>query len=82
MKALRRLVDHFRKPRSVPERWWALIPNDSADEHEFHVVPLHDVVAHEFEDCVCGPLSEPVQADSGEIGWVITHWSLDGREAA
>ncbi|MFE3461382.1 hypothetical protein ACFXKD_27880 [Nocardiopsis aegyptia] len=45
-----------------------------------HVVPLGDLIEHEDEDCPCGPTPEPVEADDGSIGWVITHHSLDGRE--
>ncbi|MEU7170329.1 hypothetical protein ABZ949_02410 [Micromonospora tulbaghiae] len=47
-----------------------------------HVLPVGDLVAHEQEgdDCPCGPRVEPVPADNGSIGWLVTHHSLDGRE--
>lgn len=45
-------------------------------EDGVHVVPLDDVVQHEFhEDCICGPTPELVQ-----ITWMYTHHSADGRE--
>lgn len=48
-----------------------------------HVYPVNDLVEHDTygEDCVCGPTSIPVQRDDGSFGWVISHHSLDGREA-
>lgn len=47
-----------------------------------HVVPINDLIEHDDigDDCVCGPTTEPVKADDGYVGWVITHHSLDGRE--
>ena len=47
-----------------------------------HILPLADVIAHdETDDCVCGPTTEPVTRTDGSISWVLTHHSLDGREA-
>jgi len=46
-----------------------------------HVMPEGDLVEHEFVDCVCTPTAEPVKRDDGSVGWVISHHSLDGREA-
>jgi hypothetical protein len=48
-----------------------------------HVVPVDDLVEHntDGEDCVCGPTIEPLELDDGSMGWVITHHSLDNREA-
>lgn len=49
-----------------------------------HVVPAEgtDLVQHTLtDDCVCGPLMEPVERDDGSVGWICTHHSLDGREA-
>ena len=48
-----------------------------------HVLPTNDLIEHEDEgtDCPCGPTSEPVFDADGACGWVITHHSLDGREA-
>jgi hypothetical protein len=47
-----------------------------------HVLPNNDLIEHDEVDdhCVCGPDVEPVLADDGSCGWVITHHSLDGRE--
>ncbi len=50
-----------------------------------HVHPVNDLVEHDTseidgepfnDECVCGPDVEPVGT-----GWLITHHSLDGREA-
>ena len=48
----------------------------------WHVYPSHDAIHHDTEadDCVCGPLIEPVPRDDGSMGWLVTHHSLDGRE--
>lgn len=56
---------------------WAAVPwQDSV-----HVLPVNDLIEHEPEDCVCGPTVEAVQRDDGSVGWLLTHHSLDGREA-
>lgn len=53
------------------------------DQHHQHVLPLGDAVEHdESEDCVCGPDVEPIQRADGSMAWLVTHHSLDGREAA
>ena len=49
---------------------------------EVHVIPNLDLIAHVYDDCPCGPVSEPVKRDDGSVNWVITHHSLDGREAS
>jgi hypothetical protein len=41
-------------------------------------MPVNDLIEHEFNDCVCGPLDRLV-AGSGD-GWLVIHNSLDGRE--
>ena len=48
-----------------------------------HVYPNNDLIEHNTDggDCPCGPTSEPVFDADGACGWVITHHSLDGREA-
>lgn len=48
-----------------------------------HVLPNNDLIEHEDEgdDCPCGPTLEPVPCEDGSMGWVVTHHSLDGREA-
>lgn len=48
-----------------------------------HVIPVNDLIEHEDigDDCPCGPTSEPVKDnETGAVGWLITHHSLDGRE--
>lgn len=47
-----------------------------------HVLPNNDLIEHEDEgaDCPCGPIAEPVFDKDGACGWLITHYSLDGRE--
>ena len=49
-----------------------------------HTYPVGDLVEHETDggDCVCGPTVKPAPRDDGSIGWLITHHSLDGREAS
>ncbi len=48
-----------------------------------HVYPAGDLIEHDTDssDCACGPTTEPVPRDDGSMGWLITHHSLDGREA-
>lgn len=48
-----------------------------------HVLPVGDLIEHADEgtDCPCGPTVEPVFADDGSCGWLITHHSIDGRES-
>jgi hypothetical protein len=48
-----------------------------------HVHPVNDLIEHDTvsDDCVCGPGMRPVRQNDGSITWVITHHSLDGREA-
>ena len=44
-----------------------------------HVMPDGDLIAHEPDGCMCGPLVEPVPRDDGSMGWLLTHSALDGR---
>ena len=47
-----------------------------------HVVPVGDLIEHPAdEDCVCGPTPEPIEKEDGAVHWIVTHHSLDGREA-
>ena len=55
---------------------WILEENGN----EWHVLPLDDLIEHEHEDCICGPTVEPCPREDGSMGWLITHYSLDGRE--
>ena len=56
---------------------WILGQNDD----EVHVLPVRDLIDHTDADCVCGTTTEPRQRDDGSMGWLITHFSLDGRES-
>lgn len=42
--------------------------------------PVDDLVEHEHEDCVCGPLLIPVVTGEGERTEIEIHRRLDGRE--
>lgn len=45
-----------------------------------HVMPVDDLIEHEYVDCVCGPEVVPIECDDGSIAWLYVHDSLDGRE--
>lgn len=47
-----------------------------------HCLPVNDLIEHEEigDECVCGPVVEPVPRPDGSYGWLISHNSLDGRE--
>lgn len=47
-----------------------------------HVLPINDLIEHEDAggDCACGPTVEPVFADDGYCGWLVTHHSLEERD--
>lgn len=46
-----------------------------------HVTPVDDLIDHPADDdCVCGPTGQRVEGVDGEIGWIMVHHSLDGRE--
>ena len=49
-------------------------------DHSVHVIPDDDLIAHEHDDCVCGPEVEPVPRNDGSMAWLLTHSALDGRE--
>jgi hypothetical protein len=53
-----------------------------AANDDVHVVPLEDGITHAYEGCPCGPDTEAVFRDDGSNGWLISHHSLDGREAS
>ena len=48
-----------------------------------HVYPESDLIDHDTEsdECPCGPEFEAVPRADGSFGWLLTHHSLDGREA-
>jgi len=72
MKALRR----FFRLRIQRKGWMT-----SALANNVHVYPNHDTLQHEAHDCPCGVSTEAVPRDDGTFGYVITHYSLDAREA-
>lgn len=47
-----------------------------------HVVPIDDLIEHDSsgDDCICGPEIIPVERDDGSFGYLVSHYSLDGRE--
>lgn len=49
-----------------------------------HVLPVDDLIEHDDvgDGCACGPTVEAVFREDGSNGWLITHHSLDGREAS
>ena len=51
-------------------------------EDGVHVLPFDDLIEHEVTNCVCGPTVEPCPREDGSMGWLVTHHSLDGREAS
>jgi hypothetical protein len=53
---------------------------EPAGSDEQHILPIDDLIAHQPNDCACGPTPEAVPHDDGSFGWLVTHHSLDGRE--
>ncbi|MGE4114510.1 MAG: hypothetical protein AB7G36_10075 [Candidatus Nanopelagicales bacterium] len=52
------------------------------DHDTSYVRPVGDLIDHaEYDDCPCGPTTEPVPRPDGTVGWVVTHHALDAREA-
>lgn len=46
-----------------------------------HIMPIDDLLEHEYEDCSCLPVTKPVEEDDeGSIGWMVVHNAWDGRE--
>lgn len=65
----------------MPGPWTFVEVNDEV----VHFVPVDDLVEHDTAttsaDCVCGPTREIVDYGPASHGLVVTHYSLDGREA-
>lgn len=58
---------------------WLLVEID--ERSEVHVIPANDLIRHQVdEDCTCGPAVEAIAGDSGSMGFMYSHASLDGRE--
>ncbi len=53
-------------------------PDPSADTGAWLCV--EELASDSLEDCPCGPLTIPITAEDGSLGWLVTHHSLDGRE--
>lgn len=64
----------------IQRRYWMILQPASSD-NEWHIVPNRDSFHHEAHDCTCGTTTEAVMRPDGSNGWLITHYSLDGREA-
>ena len=48
-----------------------------------HIMPINDLVEHEWDDdgdCPCGLDVQPVEREDGTIAWVYIHNALDGRD--
>jgi hypothetical protein len=60
---------------SRPKGW---VLGENGDE--IHVLPVSDLIEHLADDCACGTTTEPCPRDDGSMRWLITHYSLDGRE--
>lgn len=48
-----------------------------------HIMPINDLVEHEWDndgDCPCGLDVQPVEREDGTIAWVYMHNALDGRD--
>lgn len=48
--------------------------------NDLHVMPVNDLIEHDFDECVCIPRCEPVQRADGSMGYLYVHHSLDGRQ--
>lgn len=58
-------------------KWLA---SSNLDGTEWHVIPLNDLIAHTYTDCVCIPLiPDDEEHDPGYVHFYV-HSSLDGRE--
>lgn len=48
-----------------------------------HIMPINDLVEHEWDDdgdCPCGLDVQPIEREDGTIAWVYVHNALDGRD--
>lgn len=63
--------------RIIQRKGW--LCRDVGMEH--HEYPNHDRMRHEAVDCPCGPEQRMSRDEDGESIWVVSHWSLDAREA-
>lgn len=43
-------------------------------------IPTDDLVAHELEECVCGPVVVPIVSGEGDKFQITIHRRLDGHE--
>lgn len=71
-------------PWPTRHKGWAIVVNPF-DDVEYHVIPIGDLWVHALEDCACGPRTDVVRPDDDDedlAGYVVVHFSLDGREAS
>lgn len=48
---------------------------------DVHIVPIGDLIGHLWAGCPCGPRTNVVLRDDGTTALLVTHHSLDNREA-
>ncbi len=41
---------------------------------------VEELPGDDLADCPCGATTKPVKFHTGEMGWMVVHHSLDGRE--
>lgn len=57
--------------------------DECVDMDHVHVIPIDDLIEHEYDeegDCPCGPEVRPVEREDGSIAWLYVHNALDGRD--
>ena len=47
---------------------------------DIHVMPVDDLLAHEYNNCACLPETEPVECPDGRVEFMQIHFAWDGRE--
>lgn len=57
--------------------------DEYVDPDHVHVMPIDDLIEHEYDEegyCPCGPEVRPVEREDGSIAWLYIHNALDGRD--
>lgn len=85
------MTTHTRRTSGTPEPvdlggWCCCHDVDDVNATRIHVHPLDDLIGHDLDDegdCPCGPAVEITTRAAADLpdSWLITHASLDGREA-
>lgn len=69
---------------SPSEQWGYADDPARLRRRRMHIVPVGDLIEHEWVRCPCGPRTKSLrQTDAnGEtrVQWFVIHHSLDGRE--